>query len=241
MSILVTSNIVSRVLRVKYRYGPASALYFDVHGHQFILTAHHAFEGLQPGDKIEVRFRKDWVPISVRDVEPDDSNFDICAIMPMTKWGAGLTEEMTTNSILVGEEVAFVGYPLDLETYSSDGELGWPMGLVKSGIFSGSVPRKSDGRYRYFFDAFNNRGFSGGPILVQQNKTLKVAALVSEYWNDRTLPIMRRDPSGVETSTDYFIVPNSGFMVGVPIKLGITAAMKILARQQLSAAPTVGL
>lgn len=217
-------------MRIRYRHGPATAVYFSVYGYHFVLTASHVAKDMQKGDKFEVRFKRDWVSVGVRDVEHDDEQFDICAILPETQWGQGLDEQASTDFVYVGEEVAFIGFPLNLEVYLTTGDLGWPMGLVKSGIFSGSVPRPSDGKLRYFFDAHNNVGFSGGPIVAQRHGILKVAALVSEYWYDRPLPLMKKDSAGVETETDYFVAPNSGFMIGVPIEMGLKAAQRIASR-----------
>lgn len=232
MAILINAALTSRTVRLQYRNGPASGLYFSTSGFHFVLTAAHVAERMQAGDHFQVRFKKDWVSVKVRDVEFDSLGFDVCAILPETQWGEGLSEDDISPSLLVGEEIAFVGFPLNLEWYATDGELGWPTGLVKSGVYSGSVPRPEDGKFRYFFDAFNNVGFSGGPIVVNRSGRIKVAALVSEYKRDRELNLMKRDPSGqISTDKDYFVAPNSGFMVGIPIQLAVDAAKRIAARQ----------
>jgi hypothetical protein len=105
----------------------------------------------------------------------------------------------------------------------------WIHPFVKSGVMSGAIKR--DGYREYVFDTHNNKGFSGGPIIKRDHKTneLTVIAVVSDYKFDRPLVVQRRAENGdYEDLPDYRVLPNSGFMRGVPINLAIEAAKTIL-------------
>jgi hypothetical protein len=182
------------------------------------------------GDKLGIRFESDWHLVDVKDFEVCDRGSDVAAICPGTHWGEGLSPDYFDGGMFVGEDVAYCGFPLSLETYGLPGGLGWPKGFVKSAIFSGAIARP-DGLHDFLFDTINNQGFSGGPILVRNKGRLRVVALVSGYKYDAPSPVYRRWPDGSEElSSDYFIKPNSGFMVGTPIERAVACANKILAR-----------
>ena len=228
MPVMVDLAFLDRTLRIKYGNNVGSAVYIELSGVHMVLTAAHIVEGLQAGDRIGVRFKSKWVMVDVTGVSRCKFGNDVCAIRTRDHWGEGLCEEQLTAGILMGEEVAYCGFPLSLEMEGMPGSLGWPMGFIKSAIFSGAVARESEG-YDYLFDTINNRGFSGGPIIKREKGQLRVAAIVSGYRNDAPSPVYKRLPDGSEIEVaDYFIKPNSGFMIGVPIKKAVDAARDLI-------------
>ena len=153
---------------------------------------------------------------------------DVAALRMEAQWGEGLTEQHMNGGLALGGEIAYCGFPLDLEMHGLPGSLGWPKGFVKSGVFSGAVDRPGGGS-EYLFDAINNVGFSGGPIFFGVAPNLSLAGIVSGYKYDTTAPVYQRDPSGVMRATaDYVVRPNSGFMIGTPIMFGKNAARSLL-------------
>jgi hypothetical protein len=230
MPVLVDLAFMDRTVRIRYRDQVGTALYVEIEGIKLLLTAGHIIQGMESGDRIGIRFQSDWHLVDVRDVEFCDAGTDVAVICPATQWGEGIGENQLSGEIILGEDVAYCGFPLSMETYGLPGALGWPKGFVKSGIFSGAMSRP-DGSYEYLFDTINNRGFSGGPILVRHQGKLQVAGVVSRYKYDAPNPVYRkRSDDTEEVETEYYVKPNSGFMVGVPIKRAVDCGKRIVAR-----------
>lgn len=230
MAVLVDLAVMHRVLRIRYKGAVGSAVYVELDGVKQIFTANHLVRGMMPGDRMEIRFNEGWHFIDVRDVEHCEAGTDVSAICPVTHWGEGLGEDQLTGGVHIGQEVAFCGFPLNSEMNGMPGTLGWPICFVKWGAFSGALKR-SDDTYEYLFDAINNRGFSGGPIIIKEQGKLKVIAIVSEYKYDSPSPVYRKKPDDVEeVETEWYVKPNSGFMVGVPIKRAVDCGRKIVSR-----------
>ncbi len=101
------------------------------------------------------------------------------------------------------------------------------MPLLKAGMMSGS--RKVGDDKVYLFDTLNNRGFSGGPIIRGEPESPSVIAVVCGYEFDAPLKIEQKNPCGTfEEVSDYRVRPNSGFMMGTPIRHAVNAAKRLL-------------
>ena len=196
MGVMVDMAFLDRTLRIKYGTQVGSAVYVQLAGMCMVLPAAHIVDGMQVGDRLGVRFKSDWTMVDVTGVSRCKIGTDVCAIRTRTQWGEGLREEQLTGGIVMGEEVAYCGFPLNLEMEGLPGSLGWPKGFVKSAIFSGAVAQKQ-GRHDYLFDTINNRGFSGGQIIKSDNGRLCVVALVSGYKHDAPAPVYRSRRMGV--------------------------------------------
>lgn len=96
------------------------------------------------------------------------------------------------------------------------------MPLVKSGIVS-AIGTVGESRL-VLIETYNNKGFSGGPVFVDENfrsinrQSLKVIGLVCNYRLDRRIPVEKKNDDGsYEKTADYSIAPNSGFMTVIPV------------------------
>jgi hypothetical protein len=228
MSVMVTVAFLDRTLRIRYGAQVGSAVYTQFSNVCMVLTAAHVVQGMQVGDRLGIRFKSDWKMVDVTGISFCKLGTDCCAIRTRTQWGEGLHEEHLVGGIALGEEVAYCGFPLNLEMEGLPGSLGWPKGFVKSAIFSG-VTAQAPGVDTYLFDTINNQGFSGGPIIKRDGDKLRVVALVSGYKFDTPAPVYTRLPDGklIETA-DYVVKPNSGFMIGIPIKRAVDAAKELV-------------
>jgi hypothetical protein len=195
----------------------------------FILTAAHVVEGLISQESIAIRYHHDWNLWVVANCSTCELGSDVCAIRLRDHLGDGLDQDRLDAGILQGQEVTYCGFPLGMEMMDLPTREGWPTAFIKGGIFSGFAAKI--GYNELLFDALNNNGFSGGPIIKQDSadNTLKIVGLVSRYRFDATIPVLQRNVEGdlVETA-DYCVRPNSGFMVGVGINRAINAARTLI-------------
>jgi hypothetical protein len=228
MSVMIDLEFLSRTFRVRYGDQIGSALYVRINNIDLFLTAAHLAEGMQDGDRLGIRYKADWQTIPTVAISRCKIGTDVCAIRPAKSLGEGLLEDQLTAPIAQGEEVAYCGFPLGMEMKSIPGALGWPSGFVKGATFSGAVERP-DGSSEFLFDTINNRGFSGGPIVKRHNGRLRVIALVSGYRFDASAPVFQRRSDGKMVEVpDYYVLPNSGFMVGIPVMRAINAARSLV-------------
>ena len=145
----------------------------------------------------------------------------------MNPLGDGLTEELLDGSIALGQDVVYCGFPLGMEMGNLPGANNWPTPLIKSAMFSGLIHHA--GVVELLFDTVNNPGFSGGPIIKRDQAGLRVVGIVSGYRFDAPIPVCQRDEHGMLAETaDYFVRPNSGFMIGLNISRGIELAKAIV-------------
>ncbi|MDP2261228.1 MAG: hypothetical protein Q8J89_16090 [Caulobacter sp.] len=212
---LLQNRYLTRTLRIRHAHGPASAIMICLNGVGYLVTARHAVAGIQADENIQFRVDDGWDTISVGRLKLADHD-DIAVLTSPQLGNLGLEQEFISPDIFVGQAVAYCGFPLGLEG-SGPPDHRWPIPLVKSAIYSGSIHR--DGQVIFLFDTLNNKGFSGGPIFAADNAgTPKLVAIVSGYHFDRPVPVMRPTERGdLESIPDLVVQPNSGFMKGVPI------------------------
>jgi len=216
MAVIVDTLVLSRTVRIRWGSQAATGVFIEYRELGLLVTAAHLVRDAKAGDRIGVRHNGDWIFVEIIAIFFADNGIDVAAIVPAARWGEGLPWEMINNEILVGEDVAFCGFPLGLEMTGMPDFLGWPTALVKSGVFSGGI--KENGETVFYFDATNNVGFSGGPILRRssQDQKLSVVGIVSNYKYDVPQSVRTKNEKGEDENTDYFVLPNSGFMRGVP-------------------------
>lgn len=208
MPVHVTLEILARVVRIASGKNTASGIYTEHAGRRFIVTAAHMLHGANTGDQIAIRHQGSWAFRKIIGLHFAESA-DACIVIPETQWGDALPlDHFSAHGLLHGEQVAFCGFPLGLEMDNLPETGGWPIAFVKGGIFSGAT---SDGVM--MFDALNNVGFSGGPVVrVTKNGELRIVGIVSGYMFDAPQYVKQKDEQGKWRDTSYAVLPNSGFM-----------------------------
>jgi hypothetical protein len=216
MAFSVHRPILARVLRLKTAKGTGSCSYFCLAGRSVLLTAYHLAEGVLPGDRVCLKGPDGWFPVEVRAVSSRMEGHDVAALELVEALGEGLLiDDLGAAGMVLGDEVRFCGFPLNLELEAGDINAGWPLALVKGGIWSGTIKRA--GVPVELFDGYNNNGFSGGPVVWRNQQTgdQKIVGVISGYLYDSNSHV-HDDKS--ERLQDYYVKPNSGFvMVASPM------------------------
>lgn len=205
------------VLRVNCGPGPGTAILVTIGGKSYVITARHVARGVQPGSNIQYRVDEGWSEMPIDSVRLGAADDIAVLTSPALRPDNGLPEDRIDGQFEVGSSAAYCGFPIGLEGMRPDGHR-WPIPIVKAGIFSGST--NAGGPMVHLFDTVNNKGFSGGPIYVDDGTgAAKLGAIVSGYKYDRPIPLMKRDErGGLVEDPDHCVQPNSGFMVAVPIQ-----------------------
>lgn len=117
--------------------------------------------------------------------------------------------EETAGPLCLGQEVRFAGFPRGL--YGGVGLLFSfrPMPFLKQGIVSCMAPLDQP----IYIDAFNTKGFSGGPVWFVSEGKLRLCAVVSGYPNQKGSVL-----DSLGNDTDYVIVENTGITFAFSIR-----------------------
>jgi S1-C subfamily serine protease len=196
-----TTNILYRVFQIRTPDTRCSA--FTVEGagdQQYLVTARHCVEAVQPGDRIELRHsRHDWVAFNFQPLAVEPPGVDIAVTRLPKSISPQLPVSLSTGGSAIGDAVAVLGFPLGLHTPSELTADGWAIPFVKSGTIAGT-DKRSDGVVQWWIDVLGNPGFSGGPIVIPRaHQPPQVIAIVSAA---------QFDPSSGQ---------NTGFVIGHPI------------------------
>jgi S1-C subfamily serine protease len=190
----------------------------------YIITARHLFSQKKNGDTIlfDVKRNSRWMTIKGIIFLDSNKNVDVAVIWPFNsgKKFKGNSYSYSDEYDVLSDVVFFIGYPLGFELTDSLANDGFPLPLVKKGIFSGVIVTP-DKVTVSFFDAHNNPGFSGGPIFMvnridAKKKKIKLVGVVSGYVN--------QDDELVTPAGRIKYASNSGIMIGI----GINHVDKIL-------------
>lgn len=226
MAVMVNQYFMSRVVRILYEKQVGSAFCVNFGGTQTLVTAKHLIKGLQVGDQIKLRHDGSWQPFEVEKFLACPKGFDVSVASLKNFPGDGLSENELDAEVFVGQEATFCGFPLGMEMRDLPESNGWPTCLIKSAMLGGFKQTKAG--HIYLFDAMNNVGFSGGPVVINNNGKLKVTAVVCAYEFDKPIPVQKKSGEKFVDSQDYFVRPNSGFMMAIPIKYVIEVANLML-------------
>lgn len=217
MKAIVTSEFLQRTLKFKCGRSTGTCFFVKIDSKFYFVTAEHLlFE--YPQSPIEICGDEGFKPAVVlnvvngsdvsgrkctEDIAPDVSLVETTGIS-----GAELSVPIHPSSISIGDDAYFLGFPLGLGSVDLPGSSGWQSPFVKRGCISAFVENNEI----FYVDGSNNTGFSGGPVLVRDEKTAKgvCVGVISGYVKEHHK--VHSTNNWYET-TDYLAQANSGICI----------------------------
>jgi len=204
-------------IRVGQEYG--TAFLIDYKERQYLVTAKHLVKGLPSKDAtIQLYEIFQWTDLKVDILNCKSSEVDAVALRfdKPEKISIDPGVEASPITHVIGSAVFFFGFPnfgRELGLHTTLAKTGQHLPMVKKGILSASDWSDKDANLLYF-DAFNNRGFSGGPIVAfdTTSKKWQIVAVVSGYLNEANQ--VRLQGHMVDSQE----LANSGVMIGYNIR-----------------------
>ncbi len=204
-------------IRVGQEYG--SAFVIDYKGRQYLVTAKHLVKNLPKKDATIQLFEDlQWKDLRADILNCKSSEVDAVALRfdKPEKLSPDPAVEATSSDLVLGMTVLFFGFPnfgREVGLYTLFNKTGQHLPLVKRGVVSASDWIDKDANLLYF-DAFNNKGFSGGPIIAFDTTTQKwqIVAVVSGYLPEASQVSLQGH------LIDSHDLVNSGIMVGYHIR-----------------------
>ena len=175
---MITANVIHRVFWVRCGTATGTAFALDVDGRQYLATAKHLLAGGPSSLTIEVFSNRDWTALPVTLVGHSAPDFDVSVLVTDRRLTPSeLPLEPSSDGLVYGQELFFLGFPYGLIGEYVFGTEGYPLPLVKRAtlsLFHGDV---------YLLDGHNNPGFSGGPVVFVPpgQRDFKVAGVISGF------------------------------------------------------------
>jgi S1-C subfamily serine protease len=216
---MITANILTRVLYIKYGQGTGTAFTIEINERQYLITANHVVSGIKDGESISIFHDSNWEDIPVKLINCDKPDVDIIVLAASQQLTPTLPLEPTMDGLVFGQDVYFLGFPFGFFTEDRGGfNNRFPFPFIKKGIIS-AIDKSSDGIVSLFVDGHNNPGFSGGPIVFVDLNTqkLKVGGVVSGY-HSQEAPIYYQG-----TQLPFVSNLNTGLLVGYGIHHAVDA------------------
>ena len=253
--VFVSHLVASNVFQIRTPAGTGSAFTVNVDGREYLLTAKHMVKGIRADgsdQSIEIlKLKKDglmwifeWATYVVR-IFVCDPPVDIAVLAPkeLIRPGYPLLEP-TQELSYVGQEGLFLGFPLGYAAMSAGANTPFPIAFAKRISLSAVFLEEK----LFVFDAENNPGFSGGPIIYRDlrqpspdNPHYSVNAVVSGFIPDKVhtakwRPLRPNEPTAdvenwrlrppdapteILEDTETVVPTNTGITLGYSIKYAV--------------------
>jgi hypothetical protein len=175
---------------------------------QYLITVKHLFDTNKKKNGDTVNFsisdKKGMLRFNYRVFFHLDSNVDIAVIsIPANFLPNNQLRISEDENCFLGQDCYFLGYPLGLSSLIDS--VHYP--LYKKAVFSGILDLK---RGLNVYDAHNNRGFSGAPIITTNSTYDRqyVAGIVSGYRNE----VINIEANSKNKNEPFVVNENSGIM-----------------------------
>jgi len=201
----VATDILQRTFHIRHGDSAGTCFTVDVDNRRYLVTARHLVETIQAQGVVEIQHNGVWRSVAVDLVGHGEGSVDLSVLAPQSLFGATHPLVMTTASLLLSEEVYFLGFPYGLSFDAGELNSGFPMPLVKRATVSAMYLDEGF----MLLDGHNNPGFSGGPVVRRWNGSEQVVlGVVSAYRSEKSRVV---DDAG--NSGPYSYIMNTGIVV----------------------------
>jgi hypothetical protein len=221
----VPTEMLERTLLIRGKHEQGTAFLIDHKGKTYLVTARHLTTGLpREHPTIQIREKGEWKTVSlVKLIFPESNDVDIAVFVTGDDAPKpfSITSEKSSHGITLGQQVWFLGYPF-LEGLESEGS-NFEAPFIKRGTAS-AVVSTNPKAVIFYIDGFNNKGFSGGPILYWSfpDHVYRILGVVQGYKNDQAEAVV----NGRKFDTNILV--NSGILIAYGIDNAIDAIDKDL-------------
>ena len=226
-----TSNVLDRTFLIRQGNSLGSAFSIEVDGREYLITARHVVAN-KPKSICALHNEK-WKNLPVTGIYYHPGKPDVAAITLSHQIAPRHPVEFSLDEAVLGQNVAFLGFPFGWSNTGYDINDGYPIPFVKAAILSGI--RLNNQVTTVYLDGHNNAGFSGGPIIADlvrdgvSTPSPMIMGVVSGFENEYTPHPSQIDPPpkkvrGYTIADDHVHLTNSGFIIGYGIEHAIEVA-----------------
>ena len=221
---MITANVLHRTFRIMWSDSIGTAFAIDHGSKQYLVTARHVVEGVEPGKPIQFFHDDKWKELAVDVVGVGRDEIDIAVLACPIRLAPSHPLVASSGNMVYGQPVFFLGYPFGWNSGNERLNRGIPLPFVKAGIVS--ALGEFGGVYKFYLDAHGNKGFSGGPMVFsppgQLPTDLRVAGVVVNYPVPLLQPIVDDNRATITDSTGkpigLYVEENPGIVVAIGIR-----------------------
>ncbi|PCI21318.1 hypothetical protein COB64_00345 [Candidatus Wolfebacteria bacterium] len=171
---IINREVLQSVYQIIAGAGTGTAFEISIDNEYYLVTAAHCITEKDIfifHDKQKIKLDYLW--------KKKHSHADIAVIKLKEKINGSISlENNEGTNYKLSEQLFFLGFPYRLGGAGSEINNGFDLPFVKSGIFSAM----DKNREKFYIDAQNNPGFSGGPVIqVDTNGNSKVIGVVHGF------------------------------------------------------------
>ena len=211
----VTTNILQRTFRIRYRESTGTCFTVDVEGKHYLVTAKHIVDAIQDNESVDIFHDGNWKSVQVKLVGHGAGDIDVTVLAPQVIGFSPKHElKLTMAGVILGEDLYFLGFPYGLGMESKNLNANFPLPWLKKAAISALTENHGP----IFLDGHNNPGFSGGPVARRGTKEEQtIVGVVSGY---RYVQHHVLDEHGNETPHTYDV--NTGIIIAYDISHALT-------------------
>jgi S1-C subfamily serine protease len=140
---MVPSNAIQRTFRLRYGDGCGTAFTIDHNSKQYLVTARHVVSEIKSTDHIEIFHQNDWHSLTCQLVGRAAGDVDIAVLSVPLQLSPPFPLPPTTQGIVFGQEVFFLGFPYNLFADVGATNRDFPLPFIKRATLS-SISSVSD-------------------------------------------------------------------------------------------------
>ncbi len=181
---MVPLSLLRSTFHIRCNNATGTAFTLDYNGWEYIVTARHVVEDIFAGHAVEISFGDEWLALPVSLIGYGERGIDVAVLSIDFKIGPPASFPASTEGMVIGQQVYFLGFPLGIQGGSPDDHV-FPYPLAKSGVLCG-VDSWNNSSILYV-DCHANRGFSGGPLFFfkPDNHDAHIAGVMIQYRIDQ--------------------------------------------------------
>ena len=219
------TNILQKTFLIRQGNFLGTAFAIEEDGREYLITARHVVP--DTSKSIAIMHDEEWEPQPVSGIFHHPGEPDVAAITLSERVAPRHPVELYSAGTIVGQDVAFVGFPFGWNNTQFGFNNGYPVPFVKAAIVSAFISKNQT--TFFYLDGHNNSGFSGGPIAADHMPPKdpklgpKIIGVVSGFQSEHTPHPNSMDPppksrDGYPVAADHVHLTNSGIVKGYDIK-----------------------
>jgi hypothetical protein len=176
----IPSNVLLRTFLIEVGQEAGTGFTIDIDGRQYLITAKHMVAGDSAEVNVRIKTKAGWGEEDMRVLRCDDP-VDVAVLVPRHQLTVTYPLLADTRGLILGQDAFYFGFPRGVDYAVTYENMPTVFGLVRRATIaqlSGPIGKSAQ---KILLDGFNNKGFSGSPLVFQNNGEWKVAGVISGY------------------------------------------------------------
>lgn len=211
----VTKDILQSVFNFKYGNEIGSCFEVVIDSTLYLVTARHLLPDVENKSIINISIARRPQLLNLDVIVKFHNNPDVdIALLEISKGDFDVKKHKFDNEYYITQDCYILGFPNHLGLNDPDGSLnaGFRLPFVKKGIIS-SMSTPSNGIKEIYLDVHNNRGFSGGPVVVSDTSGNSIIiGVIRGYFDDNITITINDQEVDIKTNSGIAICQDISYI-----------------------------